>query len=381
MSIQGMTCASCVGRVEKALQSAAPGAEVRVNLATEQASINTNGDAVSTDAFIQAVRNAGYDAAPIEKQSRSDKVAYRKRAIRGWLTRLSVGALLCIPIMALSMGASFTGSDYVVFALATIVQFYVGYPFYIAAFKAARHGSTTMDTLIVLGASAAYFFSVVSLFLPETPLYFDGAAMILTLISIGKFLETRARGAAATAVESLLDLSPPNARLIENGSERMVAVEEIQSGAHIRIHPSESVPLDGKIIKGQSTVDESMLTGESIPIEKKTGDGAVGGTLNLTGVIDLEVTNTGADAALQRIVDFVRRAQESKADVQRLADRVSAVFVPVIITLAVITFAGWCWAQPQEITTAMVNAVAVLIIACPCALGLATPTAVMAGTA
>ncbi|MDP8244503.1 MAG: heavy metal translocating P-type ATPase [Candidatus Hinthialibacter antarcticus] len=379
--MQGMTCASCVSRVEKALQSAAPNAQVRVNLATEQASIVTPDDAVSESDFVQAVKNAGYDAAPIEQQSRNAKDSERKRALRGWLRRMIVGSALCVPIMALSMGVSFPGSEFVIFILATIVQAYVGFPFYKAAFKAARHGATTMDTLIVLGASAAYGFSVVSLFLPDAPLYFDGAAMILTLISIGKYLETRARGAAASAVESLLDLSPPTAHLLEDGEERTVAVEEIQPGARIRVRPSESIPLDGTIIKGQSTIDESMLTGESMPVEKSVGDETVGGTLNLTGVIELEVTHTGSDAALQRIVDFVRRAQESKADVQRLADRVSAVFVPVIIVVAALTFAGWAWAQPHEITTAMVNAVAVLIIACPCALGLATPTAVMAGTA
>lgn len=376
-----MTCASCVNRVEKALQSAAPGSEVRVNLAAEQATVVPSGEALSMERLIKAVQNAGYGAKPAQGQSREETRSGRQRAVRAWSRRLMAGVALCVPIMALSMGISFRGSDYVVFLLASIVQIYVGLPFYQAAFNAARHGSTTMDTLIVLGASAAYLFSVVNLFRPDAPLYFEGAAMIFTMISIGKYLETRARGAAASAVESLLDLTPPTARLLENGEEREVAVEQIKPGDRVRVRPSESVPLDGNIISGESTLDESMLTGESMPVEKTIGDEAVGGTVNLTGVIELEVTHTGADAALQRIVDFVRRAQESKADAQRLADQVSAVFVPVILVLAGATFAAWFLLYPQEVSTAMVNAVSVLIIACPCALGLATPTAVMAGTA
>ncbi len=379
LSIEGMTCASCVSRVEAALQSADPDAQVRVNLATEQATISSSD--TSIEPFIQAIQNAGYGAKAVESQSRKESHLERKRTLNAWLRRLIVGVGLCLPIMALSMWVSFDGSEHVVFILATVVQIYVGAPFYSAAFKAARHGSTTMDTLIVLGASAAYLFSVYSLFGPAAPLYFEGAAMILTFICIGKYLEIHARGAAANAVESLLDLTPPKARRIVESGEQEVDVEQIKPGDVVRVLPSEAVPLDGTITNGRSTIDESMITGESVPVEKSANDEVVGGTVNLTSVIDVEVSHIGSDAVLQRIVDFVRRAQESKADVQRLADRVSTVFVPIIIAIAALTCTGWLVYAPGDVSTAIINAVSVLIIACPCALGLATPTAVMAGAA
>ncbi|MBI1389370.1 MAG: heavy metal translocating P-type ATPase [bacterium] len=375
-----MTCASCVSRVEKALNSVEGVRESRVNLASEQATVIAGERAPSMDALIRAVENAGYQAHPPQANQREQHRQQHANALRLWTWRLSVGAALSIPIMALSMGAGFPGSGWLVFAMATVVQVFVGWPFYRAAIKAARHGATTMDTLIALGATTAYLFSTVNLFRGAEPLYFDGSAMILTFISIGKYLETRARGHAASAVEALLDLTPPTARKIENGEEKEVDLDDVEIGDRLRVRPGEAFPVDGEIVKGETSVDESMLTGESMPVSKQKGDEVAGGTINKSGAIEIEARRVGADTAPQRIVEMVRRAQESKADVQALADRVSAVFVPAIIAAAALTFIGWYIAAPDEWVHGLVNAVSVLIVACPCALGLATPTAVMAGT-
>lgn len=374
-----MTCASCVSRVESALQSADSDAKVRVNLANEQASIQSK-RVTDPQAFIKAVEDAGYGAKPVEGDERETRNAERRRTLRGWLYRLAAGLVLSISIKALTMTAMVPASGWIAFVLATIVMVYVGWPFFSAAIKAGRHGSTTMDTLIALGASAAYGMSVVNLFRGSGDLHFAGGAFILTFISIGKYLEVRARGTAASAVESLLDLKPPTARVVRDGAETEVSVDEVKAGDVLRVRPGETIPVDGEVVEGESAVDESMLTGESLPVDKRQGDEAIGGTINQSGVIDVEARRVGADAALQRIVETVKRAQESKSESQRLADKVSAVFVPTIIAIAVFTFAAWLGVG-ADWQSAAVNAVAVLIIACPCALGLATPTAVMAGTA
>jgi len=383
-----MTCASCVRRVEAAVSNIEGVRSTRVNLASECATVTTKDDSVSSDTIIAAIRAAGYEAEPIRQESIIRQKDEQIRTVRGWKLRWMIGAGLCIPIMLLSMSSAGTGVTLGILVLATLVQGYVGYPFYVSAGRAVRHGNLTMDTLIVLGASAAYLYSVgVLLFSPMNhsgahALYFDSSVMILTLISVGKYLETRARYRASSAVEQLLSLSPKTARVLRDGKEMEIPMEAVRPGDRIRVRPGERIPVDGIVREGRSTVDESMMTGESLPVEKKPGDEVIGATINLSGAFVFEAVKVGEETALQQIVEWVRRAQESKADFQRLADTVSAYFIPAMMLVAAITFlGGWYWGNGEDrFAHALMNAVSVLVIACPCALGLATPTAVMVGT-
>ncbi|MGI6455171.1 MAG: heavy metal translocating P-type ATPase [bacterium] len=381
--MQGMTCASCVNRVEKAL-SAVPGVlNARVNLASERASVSVADAQFDPATAVQAVQNAGYNAEPIEKETPQRRRQEQAATLRAWWIRMWVGVLLSIPVMPLSMGWEFPGSYLLLFILATIVQVFVGAPFYTAAWNVALHGSTTMDTLIVLGSTAAYLYSVVALLTGHThQLYFDGSAMILALIAVGKYLEIRSRYKTSEAVEKLISLAPEIAHVIRDGREEDVPLETVQPGDLLRVRPSEKVPVDGMITEGDSTLDESMITGESLPVEKNSGAEVIGGTVNLTGSFVMQAQKVGSDTTLQQIVDLVRQAQESKADIQRFADQVSSWFVPIVIAIALLTFAAWLLFSPSDdaFAMALINAVAVLIISCPCALGLATPTAVMVGT-
>ncbi len=383
-----MTCASCVNRVEKAIKQLDFVESARVNLASERATVNVNQKA-DPQKVIEQVQSAGYDAELPTEDQLSSRKQEQTRTLRSWWIRLWVGVGLSIPIIVLSMWVSFPGSELLLFLMASAVQVYVGYPFYVAAWKAAKHFSTTMDTLIALGATASYLYSCAVLAVDTfvsvegtgLPLYFDGAAMILTLISVGKYLEIRSRYKASSAVEKLLSLSPQKARVIKDGEEVEVPAETVQKGDRVRVRPGEKIPVDGEIEEGWSTVDESMITGESIPVEKGPGQEVIGATINQTGTFVFKAQKVGKETALQQIIDMVQQAQESKADIQRLADKVSSIFVPAIILVAIVTFVGWTIAGGENIfPTSLINAVSVLIIACPCALGLATPTAIMAGT-
>ena len=377
-----MTCASCVSRVENALTRVEGVGRASVNLASEQATVYGKGAMPAMQNLIESVQAAGYNAQPLEDQSLSAHREQQQKTLQGWKRRWVTGAVLTIALMAVSMGPAFPGDRIVIALLAAVVQGYVGWPFYVASIKAARHGLTTMDTLIALGSSIAFIYSLAMLPVEAAHLYFDSAAMILTFIAVGKYLETRARFKTSSAVEQLLDLSPPTARRIRENQEELISVSEVMPGDVLRVRPGETIPVDGEVSQGSSTLDESMLTGESQPNTKTEGDAVYSGTSNLSGVLEIHAQKVGADTVLQQIVATVRRAQESKSGMQSLADRVSAVFVPTIIGVAVITFLAWITLGTAEslLALAVMNAVAVLIIACPCALGLATPTAIMAGT-
>lgn len=374
-----MTCASCVNRVEKALRGVPRTKSARVNLANDQATVVVSDDGSDATDYIQAIEAAGYSARLLDGDATSDDDAERRhRVLRAWLYRWVTGAILSIPIMALSMGIEFAGSVWILLALATVVQVYVGAPFFLAAWKNALHATATMDTLVAIGTGAAFLYSLALMRFPDEHLYFDGAAMILTFIALGKYLETRARTKASSAVEQLMDLAPPVARVLEEDGEREIPARDVLPGYRLRVRPGEKIPVDGEIVEGSSSLDESSLTGESLPAAKSVGDVVYAGTFNHSGALEIVAQRVGEQTVLRQIVETVRRAQESKANIQRLADRVSGVFVPVALAVAGITFFAWFALGGEEAwRSAVMNAVAVVIIACPCALGLATPTAVM----
>ncbi len=383
--------------LERALQ-AREGVELAgVNLATETLRVRYIPTLVSQADLREAVRAAGFDPlesdgdlVDVEQKARQEEIERQQRL-------LLVGLSLTVPLFLMGMGrdlglvphdlAHAGWYNWVMFALATPVQFVVGAQYYVGAFKALRNGSANMDVLIAMGSSSAYVYSLAILFgLIAGHLYFETAAVIITLILLGKFLEARARGRTSEAIRRLLGLQAKTARVERLGVEQDVPIDEVLRGDIVLVRPGERVPVDGTVIEGRTAVDESMITGESLPVEKAPGDEVIGATLNKMGAIRFEATRVGKDTALAQIVRLVQEAQGSKAPIQRLADRVSAVFVPAVIGLALLTFAGWLLLAPpptgetSAFTRALINMVAVLVIACPCALGLATPTAVMVGT-
>ncbi len=385
--VMGMTCASCVARVEKALSDVPGVVAVNVNLASEKATVEYTGD-VAFATLRQAVRDAGYDLGE-ETEKLEDVTASAEREIRVLRNRFIVAAVLAAVIMALSMIPMFPGSGYVLWVLATPVQFWAGLRFYRGAWGALKHRTADMNTLVAVGTSAAYLYSMVVVFFPqvfaganiELHLYFDTSAVIIALILLGRFLESRAKGQTSAAIKKLIGLSPRSALVIRDGKEQEIHIEEVQVGDIVVMRPGERVPVDGIIRQGYSSVDESMVTGESIPVEKKVGDEVIGATINKTGSFQFEATRIGKDTTLARIIRLVEEAQGSKAPIQRLADIIASYFVPIVISIAIITFIIWFFVgPPPSLTYALLNFVAVLIIACPCALGLATPTAIMVGT-
>ena len=385
--VGGMTCASCVARVEKALSDVPGVISANVNLASEKATVEYTGDVGVAD-LRQAVKDAGYELGP-EAETLEDVSTAAQREIRAVRNRFVFAAVLALSIMALGFGPSFVGKAYLLWGLATLVQFWAGWRFYRGAWGALRHRTADMNTLVAVGTSAAYLYSMVAVLFPDLfatvgmkpGLYFDTSAMIIALILLGRFLESRARGQTSEAIKKLIGLNPKTALVIREGEEREIPVEDVQVGDLIVVHPGERVPVDGVVRRGYSSVDESMITGESIPVEKKVGDEVIGASINKTGSFESEATRVGKDTTLARIVRLVEEAQGSKAPIQRLADIIASYFVPVVIGIAIITFIIWYFAGPAPaLTFAILNFVAVLIIACPCALGLATPTAIMVGT-
>jgi len=385
--VGGMTCASCVARVEQALSDVPGVISANVNLASEKATVEYAEEVRFTD-LRQAVKEAGYELGP-EAETLEDVTTAAQREMRAVRNRFIFAAAIALSIMALGFGPSFVGKPYLLWALATPVQFWAGWRFYRGAWGALRHKTADMNTLIAVGTSAAYLYSVAAVLFPsffasagvEPGLYFDTSAMIITLILLGRFLETRARGQTSEAIKKLIGLNPKTAVVIREGKEREIPVEDVQVGDLIVVHPGERVPVDGVVRQGYSSVDESMITGESIPVEKKVGGEVIGASINKTGSFQFEATRVGKDTTLARIVRLVEEAQGSKAPIQRLADVIASYFVPVVIGVAIITFIIWFFAGPAPaLTFAILNFVAVLIIACPCALGLATPTAIMVGT-
>jgi P-type Cu+ transporter len=317
--------------------------------------------------------------------------AAREAEVRDQTRKFWVGVAFTLPLLVLSMArdlgllgmwAHEPWVDWLFFALATPVQFYVGWDYYVGGLKSLRAGSANMDVLVAMGSSAAYFYSVAVLLFPSVGghVYFETSALIITLIKLGKLLEARAKGQASEAIKKLMGLRPKTARVVRDGAEVDVPVESVTLGDVVVVRPGERVPVDGVVIDGRSAVDESMLTGESMPVDKGPGDEIVGGTINKQGLVYFEATRVGAQTALAQIIRLVEEAQGSKAPIQRLADRVSAVFVPVVIAVALVTFLGWLLLGQAGFTQSMIYMVAVLVIACPCALGLATPTAIMVGT-
>ncbi|MBE2269886.1 MAG: copper-translocating P-type ATPase [Anaerolinea sp.] len=422
LPITGMTCASCVRNVERAIGKQPGVLEVAVNLATEKATVQYLPNAIRRGDLIKAVEGAGsgygvVDLSTAEAPEDAERAA-RQAEIDRQRRMVLIGAAFTIPLFILSMGrdlymASFAGNSmaemmlsgemagpnpvlnrllwsgwpFVFLLLATPVQLIVGRQYTVGAWKAARNGTTGMDTLIALGSWAAYLYSIVVLIgmvvgysAVGAHVYFETAAVILTLITLGKLLEVRAKGRTSEAIKKLLGLAPKTATLLRDGDEVEVAIDDVVAGDHLIVRPGERIPVDGLVVTGRSSVDESMLTGESLPVNKETGSEVIGATINKQGRLVIEARRVGAETALAQIVRLVEQAQGSKAPIQRVADQVSGVFVPIVLVLAALTFLGWLLIGQVGFTAALVNAVAVLVIACPCALGLATPTAIMVGT-
>jgi len=385
--VSGMTCASCVARVEEALSSVSGVISASVNLSSEKATVEYL-DGTGLADMKRAVKDAGYELGP-EVQALEDVTTAAQREIRVLRNRFIIAAILTASIMALGWGTSFVGKSYLLWALATPVQFWAGLRFYRGAWGALKHRTSDMNTLIAVGTSVAYFYSMIAVIFPslfatgilEPHLYFHTSAAIITLILLGRFLEARAKGQTSAAIKKLIGMQPKTALVIREGEQREIPVEEVQVGDFILVRPGERVPVDGIVRQGYSSVDESMITGESIPIEKNVSDKVIGATINKTGSLEIEASKVGKDTTLAHIVRMVEEAQGSKAPIQRLTDVIASYFVPAVIGIAIVTFVVWYFVGPAPaLTFAFLNFVAVLVIACPCALGLATPTAIMVGT-
>jgi len=388
-------------RLEKALLKLEGVLDAQVTFANEKARVNYVPTVVSQAEIRAAVSRSGFEAVELGGDAEDAEAKARQAEIEHQSMLLFIGALFTIPLflysMAIDLGFIQSAADhgssntarYIMWFLATPVQFYVGWQYYVGAYKALRNKSANMDVLIAMGSSAAYFYSIpVALGLLHGHVYFETAAVIITLIKLGKFLEARAKGRTSEAIKKLMGLRAKTARVIRDGVEAEVSIDSVLVGDIVLVKPGEKIPVDGVVVEGRSAVDESMLTGESLPVEKKQGDAVIGATLNKLGLLKFEATKVGRETALAQIIKLVEDAQGSKAPIQKLADQVSAVFVPAVIALAAITFAGWYFFGPalpvnadsDNFTRALINMVAVLVIACPCAMGLATPTAVMVGT-
>ncbi len=392
LKLKGMTCAACAARIEKKLSKLEGVQRAAVNLATEKVAVEYDSSKIKVSEMIKAIEALGYGAQRVEEVSRDREKEQREKEIKRLRMELIISAVLSSPlIMAmvltlLGIDLAFLHNEYFQLIIATPIQFVIGFRFYKHAFYALRAKSANMDVLIAMGTSAAYFFSIYNAFFQPAKegmmmkeLYFEAAAVIITLILLGKYLEAVAKGKTSEAIKKLMGLQAKTARVIRNGAEEDIPIEEVEVGDMIVVRPGEKVPVDGKLVEGNSSLDESMLTGESLPVEKKAGDAVIGATINKYGTFKFEATRVGKDTALSQIIKMVEDAQGSKAPIQKIADQVSGIFVPVVIGIAIVTFLLWYLAA-GNFATGIVSAVAVLVIACPCALGLATPTAIMVGT-
>ncbi len=376
LDVSGMTCGSCVQRIEKTLLKQPGVLECRVNLATAEARVRLADDAVPFDALKAAVRARGYDI-DVHRERRDVDPATKEQ--REWLSRVWLAWPLGLAVLVVStFWMDSTWARWTAFALTTPVQFWAGWPFMKGAARRARSFSANMDTLIALGTLTAYVYSVWALFADEA-LYFDTAALIIAFLLLGKYLESRARGRAGEAIKKLLELGAKEAHVVRGGREFLMLVDHVKVGDLLRVRPGEKVPTDGVVEDGASAVDESMVTGESVPAERGPGDEVIGGTLNADGTLLVRATKVGSDTALAQIVRLMAEAQGSKAPIQRLADRVAGIFVPIVIGIAAVTLVAWVLVT-GNVQQGILAAVAVLIIACPCAMGLATPAAIMVGT-
>ncbi|CAN5711393.1 hypothetical protein BH20ACT14_BH20ACT14_05510 [soil metagenome] len=369
LALEGMTCAACATRIERKLNKL-EGVEASVNYATEQAAVRYDADRVAVADLMQAVEAAGYHA---RTSAGAGATEDRARALR---TRIAVAIGLTAPLTVLAMlpPLQFEGWEWLAFALATPVVLWAGFAFHRAAALNARHLAATMDTLISIGTLAAWGWSAVALlFLEDAHIYFEVAAVITTLILLGRYFEARAKKRSGAAIRALLDLGAKEAHVLRDGKEVGVAIEDVAPGDLMVVRPGEKIPTDGLIVEGDSAVDQSMLTGESVPVDVAPGSDVAGATINTYGRLVVRATKVGEETALAQIARLVAEAQSCKAPIQRLVDRVSAVFVPIVLGLALATLTGWMVVTGNG-TAAFSAAVAVLIIACPCALGLATPT-------
>jgi P-type Cu+ transporter len=395
LDVFGMTCAACSTRIEKVLNKMEGMVSANVNLATESAAVEFNGALLSADEIIAKIQNLGYDAK--EKVQREAKAQQKEEEINAKKRKLYISILLSLPLLYTMIGHApwDTGlpmphllmNPWFQLLLATPVQFWIGWQFYVGAYKSLKNKSANMDVLVALGTSAAYFYSLAEAiktignhgYMPH--LYFETSAVLITLILVGKLFEALAKGRTTEAISKLLSLQAKEATVIRDGEEVKILIEEVKVNDTIIVKPGEKIPVDGKVLSGQSAVDEAMITGESIPVEKAPGDHMIGSTINKNGTLTMIATKIGKDTALAGIIKVVEDAQGSKAPIQRVADQISGIFVPIVVAIAVVTFLVWYFlVTPGDFASALETAIAVLVIACPCALGLATPTSIMVGT-
>ncbi|MCM3094478.1 MULTISPECIES: heavy metal translocating P-type ATPase [unclassified Cytobacillus] len=392
----GMTCAACSGRIEKVLNKLPGVKHAVVNLALETGTVEYNPEQVSVQDMIKKVENLGYQA-KVKTDNDQDIEGYREKEIEKQKGKFIFSLILSIPLFWSMVGHfEFTSFIYVPemfmnpwvqLALAAPVQFFIGKQFYAGAYKALKNKSANMDVLVALGTSAAFFYSLYQSFLSIggnghiAELYYETSAILITLIILGKLFEARAKGRSSEAIKKLMGLQAKTATVLREGEEIEVPLDEVIAGEIIYVKPGEKIPVDGEIIEGQSALDESMLTGESVPVDKTAGDTVIGSTLNKNGFLKIKATKVGKDTALSQIIKVVEEAQGSKAPIQRMADKISGIFVPIVVTIAAVTFLVWyIWVSPGNFAEALEKLIAVLVIACPCALGLATPTSIMAGS-
>ncbi|MFE4092731.1 heavy metal translocating P-type ATPase [Priestia sp. YIM B13484] len=395
-AITGMTCAACSTRIEKGLNKLEGVTKASVNLALETASVEYSPSQIAPQDITQRVEKLGYGA-KLKSEEKEEEQSYREKELSKQKGKFWFAFILSVPLLwAMVSHFTFTSfiplphmlmNPWVQLALATPVQFVVGKQFYVGAFKALRNKSANMDVLVALGTSAAYFYSLYSSLKSlgssahTNQLYYETSAILITLILLGKLFEANAKGRSSEAIKKMMGLQAKTAVVIRDGAEIEIPVEEVQKGEVVFIKPGEKVPVDGEIIEGQSALDESMLTGESVPLDKNIGDKVIGATLNKNGFLKIKATNVGRETALAQIIKVVEEAQGSKAPIQRLADYISGIFVPIVVGIALLTFFVWyIWIAPGEFAPALEKLIAVLVIACPCALGLATPTSIMAGS-
>ncbi|SEM14937.1 Cu+-exporting ATPase [Mesobacillus persicus] len=395
--ISGMTCAACSTRVEKGLNKLEGISSANVNLALERATVEYNPSIISKTDIIKKVEALGYGAHLKQDESKQEAADHRQQEVERQTGKFIFSAILSLPLLWAMVGHfSFTAFIYVPdmfmnpwvqFALATPVQFVIGKQFYVGAYKALKNKSANMDVLVALGTSAAYFYSLYLSFASiggnahTVELYYETSAVLITLIILGKLFEARAKGRSSEAIKKLMGLQAKTAVIERDGLEQEVSLDEVIVGDIIHVKPGEKIPVDGIIVEGQSAIDESMLTGESVPVDKKFDDEVIGSTINKNGFIKIKATKVGKDTALAQIIKVVEEAQGSKAPIQRLADQISGIFVPIVVGIALITFLIWYFmVVPGDFAEALEKMIAVLVIACPCALGLATPTSIMAGS-
>ncbi|MBI4159061.1 cadmium-translocating P-type ATPase [Candidatus Woesearchaeota archaeon] len=382
--VTGMHCASCSTIIERALSKTTGVQSANVNFSTARAVVYHD-ESLTNENLIRIIKSKGYDASVLEGDISQNQKKFHEEEIKGFKRKFLLSLDFTIPIVIMGiimwLGIEVPYKDYLIWLLATPVQFFIGWQFYLGTWHALRNKTANMDTLIAVGTSAAYFYSVyVILFNPELGQYFEVSAILITLVIMGKYLEALAKGRASDAISKLMSLTPKTARVIRKGKEITISSDEVLVNDIILVKPGERIPVDGVVIEGNSSIDESMITGESIPVEKKKGSLIYSGTINKLGSFKFKATKIGENTTLARIVKLVEDAQGRKAPIQRFADIISSYFVPIVILISVITFLSWYLIFNEPISFALITAVAVLVIACPCALGLATPTAIMVGT-